>query len=28
MLARGCNWGFITDITDVRPEDLDAGELT
>jgi hypothetical protein len=24
MLARGCDWGFITDITGIRPEDLDV----
>jgi len=23
MLARGCDWGFITDITGIRPEDLE-----
>jgi hypothetical protein len=24
MLARGCDWGFITDINGIRPEDLDV----
>ena len=23
MLARGCDWDFVTEITGIRPEDLD-----
>jgi len=25
LLDRGCDWDFVTDITGLRPEDLQAG---